>query len=200
MKNKFFTIFLVICGLFLIFTITKYYLNDVETRHAASLPVFGQVSAFSLYNVEEQPFGLTNLQGKTWIANFFFTTCVDICPMMSAHMASLNRSFELEKDVHLVSFTVNPEQDSPQVLLEYAKKFKANTDKWHFLTGSREELTQIAVQSFKLGDVKEPIFHSTYFCLVDGEGRIRGYYEGMKKEGINQLFKDASILLKYKYD
>lgn len=193
MKNKIFIIFLVICGLFLIITVIKY---SVGAQHSVPLPILGQVSHFSLYDEEGKPFTRENLQGKIWVANFFFTTCAGICPMMSAHMASLNRSFELEKDVHLVSFTVNPEQDSPQVLSEYAKKFKANTQKWHFLTGSREALTEIAVQSFKLGDIKEPIFHSSYFCLVDQEGRIRGYYEGMKKEGVNRLFKDASMLLR----
>lgn len=194
MKNKIFIIFLAICGLFPIFTISQYFLRDSTAK---PIPVLGQVSSFSLYDAQGSPFGLKDLRGKIWIANFFFTTCLDICPVMSARMASLNRSFQLEKNIHLVSFTVNPEQDSPQVLSEYAKKFNADTKKWHFLTGSREALTQIAVQSFKLGDIKEPIFHSSYFCLVDRQGRIRGYYEGMKKEGINQLFKDASILLKH---
>ena len=194
MKNKIFIIFLAICGLFPIFTISQYFLRDSTAK---PIPVLGQVSSFALYDAQGSPFGLKDLRGKIWIADFFFTACSDICPMMSKHMAALNRSFNLVKDIDLVSFSVNPEYDSPKVLSDYAQKYNADTKKWHFLTGSREALTQIAAQSFKLGDMKEPIFHSSYFCLVDRQGRIRGYYDGMKKEGINQLFKDAAILLKH---
>ncbi len=193
MKKKFLFIFIILNALLLLFTAFQYFSRNTTAK---TLPVLGRVSHFSLVDIEGKPFGQTDLKEKIWIANFFFTSCAGICPILSSRMASLNRSFELEKDIHLISFTVNPEQDSPEILSEYARRFKANTKKWHFLTGSREILTQIAVQSFKLGDIKEPIFHSAYICLVDREGRIRGYYDGMNKEEINRLFKEAAFLLK----
>ena len=180
----------------LIFFIYFTYYFFVQEINRPKLPVLGTVKPFTLSSSENKLFHSDKLRGKVWIADFFFTTCSDICPMMTKHMASLHRTFELERDIDLVSFTVNPENDSPQALNDYAKKFNANTQKWFFLTGSREALTEVALKSFKLGDIKEPIFHSTYFTLVDRYGFIRGYYDGTQQEEVNRLFKDAARLLK----
>ncbi|MDO8581000.1 MAG: SCO family protein, partial [Candidatus Omnitrophota bacterium] len=114
---------------------------------------------------------------------------------MNKHMAALHRAFDKVNGVRLVSITVNPEYDSSDVLAAYAKKYQASPEKWIFLTGSREEITRLAVQSFRMGSIEEPVFHSSYFALVDRHGFIRGYYDGTKQEGINQLFKDTSILI-----
>jgi len=113
-------------------------------------------------------------------------------------MASLHRSFELVDGISLVSITVNPEFDSARVLKEYSKKYNANTKKWHFLTGAREEIKDLAVKSFKLGSIKEPVFHSPKFALVDRQGLIRGYYDGIQSGEISELFRDAALLLKEK--
>ena len=191
--KKIFTILIIVS--LILFCFFTYYFFAQETRRP-KLPALGVVRPFTLTDAQDQSFGSDKLQGKIWIADFFFTSCSDICPMMSKHMASLQRSFDLEKNIYLVSFTVNPEHDSAAVLNNYAKKFKANTRKWIFLTGSRESITDVAVKSFKLGDIKEPIFHSSYFTLVDGYGFIRGYYDGTSQESINQLFKDTASLIK----
>ena len=113
-------------------------------------------------------------------------------------MAALHRSYHLEKDVHFVSFSVNPEQDTPAVLADYAKKFSADTHQWHFLTGTRAALTDIAVHSFKLGSIEEPIFHSADFVLIDRKGQMRGYYDGTDPKNIQLLFKAIAALLKEK--
>jgi len=162
------------------------------------LPVYGQVYDFELVDERGQPFSLKNLTGRVWIANFFFTTCSDICPVMSKNMAALHRSFELVDDVTLVSITVNPEFDSPEILQKYADKYNANTSKWRFLTGSRATIKALAVKSFKLGDIKEPVFHSAQFALVDRHGMIRGYYDGVQAGEVSDIFKDASRLIKEK--
>ena len=159
------------------------------------LPVLGQVQNFKLYDAEGKPFELKNLSGKVWIADFFFTTCSDICPMLSKNMAALSRTFELENGVALVSITVNPEFDSPDVLTKYRQTMKSKNPRWYFLTGTREDITKLAVESFKLGSVDQPIFHSGKFALVDRYGLIRGFYDGTEKEALNQIFKDASRLL-----
>ncbi len=163
---------------------------------SAGLPVVGYVNDFELIDTNNKPFTLGQLRGKVWIADFFFTTCSGICPIMSKNMATLHRSYVLEKDVRLVSFSVNPENDSPEVLAKYAQKLKADTKKWHFLTGSREAIQKVVVNSFKLGAVDEPIFHSSYFVLVDKKAQIRGYYDGTKNEDLQRLFKDTASLMK----
>ena len=160
------------------------------------LNVLGQVNDFHLTNSEGREVSLKDLKGKVWVADFFFTSCSGICPMMGGHMSRLHEIFKPFADVRLVSFSVNPENDHPEVLKAYARKFHADTQKWIFLTGSREALTQVAVNSFKLGDIKEPIFHSSYFTLVDKEGRIRGYYDSSDAKNIDQVIRDLKQLLK----
>ena len=160
------------------------------------LPVLGQVQDFNLFDEKGEEFSLSRLRGDIWIANFFFTTCSDICPVMSKNMAALHRSFALVGDVTQISITVNPEFDSSVVLKKYAQKYQANTSKWHFLTGTRAQITELAVNSFKLGSIEEPVFHSSKFALVDRQGSIRGYYDGVQPGEVSQLFTDITVLLK----
>lgn len=163
------------------------------------LPVYGKVQAFSLVDQKGEAFSMNKLRGKVWVADFFFTTCVDICPIMSKNMADLSRTFEAVPGVKFVSFTVNPENDSPEVLQAYADKLEKGKDNWYFLTGERAEIKKVAVGSFKLGDIKEPVFHSSKFPLVDRNGHIRGYYDGTDTADVSRLFKDASALLKERF-
>ncbi len=159
------------------------------------LPVLGQVNNFTLVDADGKPFSLKRLEDKIWIADFFFTTCSDICPIMTKNMKSLYESFKLEPKMRLVSITVNPEQDTPATLKRYAKEAGADAKNWYFLTGERAVIRDLLINSFKLGDVKEPIFHSSYFALVDRAGLIRGYYDGTDDEAVAKLFKDAASLL-----
>ncbi|MCA9401863.1 MAG: SCO family protein [Candidatus Omnitrophica bacterium] len=161
------------------------------------LPVLGEVKDFKLINSKNEPFDSRSLDNKIWIVNFFFTTCGDICPILSKNMGNLSRTFELVKDVTLVSITVNPEQDTPEVLADYSQKYRTNQN-WFFLTGEREDIKDILVNSMKIGDIKEPIFHSNRFILIDRYGYIRGYYNGTNTGEVNQLFKDAAALVKEK--
>jgi protein SCO1/2 len=159
------------------------------------LPFIGQVGNFTLLDSENKEFSLRQLEGRVWVAKFFFTTCSDICPLMTKNMAALNRSFEILPDVAFVSITVNPENDTPERLNQYRKEHNAGK-RWYFLTGPREQITDLMLNYFKIGSMEEPIFHSSYFALVDRKGYIRGYYEGTNQESINSLFKDVARLLK----
>ncbi|MBI3602578.1 MAG: SCO family protein [Candidatus Omnitrophica bacterium] len=161
-----------------------------------ALGVYGQVGDFHLINSNSQTASLKDLQGKVWVADFFFTTCGNLCPMMNAHMSRLHELFKPYQDVRLVSFSVNPENDTPQALKAYAEKFHADTRRWIFLTGSREDITKVAVGSFKLGDIREPIFHSSYFILVDRKGQIRGYYDSTDSKNIEKIIKDLKQLIR----
>ena len=163
------------------------------------LPTFWSVQDFRLLNQEGTDVSLNDFKGKIWIADFVFTTCGSICPLMTKNMASLQRSYLLEKDVMFASISVNPEFDTPEVLKTFAEKWAVNNNKsWHFLTGQREDIQALAVSSFKLGDMKEPVFHSDKFILVDEKGVIRGFYSGTQKKDVEKLFFDTAALLKEK--
>lgn len=179
--------------------VTMGYVFFKQAINIRQLPVYGLIKPFELIDEKGESFSFQNLYGKVWVANFFFTTCSDICPIMTKHMGDLSRTFEKVPGVKLASFTVNPEYDSSEVLREYANKQVRGKDNWHFLTGSREDIRKVVVESFKLGAIEDPIFHSEKFSLVDRTGQIRGYYDGTDPKQINQLFLDAAVLVKERF-
>ncbi len=178
--------------LFVSFTLVTFR-NEIQRY---KLPELGKVGRFSLTEKTGEAFDSKTLDGRVWVVDFFFTTCSDVCPMMMKRMADLSRTFELVKGVHFVSITVNPENDTPEMLNQYSSKLQTNNKNWHFLTGSREDITAVMRDQFKLGDKEEPVFHSTFFALVDRNGYIRGYYDGLDKPKVEKLFKDITMLLK----
>lgn len=159
------------------------------------MPTLGAVLPFELTNSRGEPFASSHLDGKVWVADFIFTTCAGPCPLMSQKMARLQRTFRRVPGMALVSFTVDPETDTPEVLAEYGRLFGANPDKWHFLTGEYEAIQKIAVKSFALGSVEQPIHHSTYFTLVDRHGNIRGYFDSNDYSSMESLITDIQRLL-----
>jgi protein SCO1/2 len=162
---------------------------------AEKLPVLGEVADFTLYDTDGNPVSLVHLEGKIWVADFIFTTCSSICPVMTRHMAVLHDRYQDEERLRLVSISVNPEYDTPEVLAEFAERYQADPETWFFLTGPREDIQDLAVHSFKIGSVEEPVFHSGYFVLVDGNARIRAYYDGMEKKNIRLIERDIDALL-----
>ncbi|HEV2853066.1 MAG TPA: SCO family protein [Thermoanaerobaculia bacterium] len=175
-----------------------------QLRRPEPPPVLGQVPDFALTNRDGRTVRLADLAGKPWIADFIFTRCPASCPVMTARMARLNRDLPEDSAVRLVSFTVDPDHDTPQVLQQYAASFKA-PDRWLFLTGDKRALYHLSREGFKLGIEMnpqpatgsiEPILHSTRFVLVDGEGRIRGYYEGFDEESMGKLERDLGATIK----
>jgi protein SCO1/2 len=139
-----------------------------------------------------------DLDGKVWIADFIFTRCLGICPAMSGSMKALQS--RLPADVRLVSFTVDPAHDTPEVLSDYAARYEADAERWWFLTGTSDQLQQLSVGGFKLaldpssGSATEPITHSSRFVLVDKEGYIRGYYSTDEPDALDRLTADARAL------
>ena len=143
---------------------------------APPLPIYGQIPRFDLTAQTGQPFDSGSLDGHIWIANFVYTTCPGPCPMMSHQMHGIQESTAATPAVKLVSFTVDPEHDTPPVLTEYAKHFKADPARWTFLTGDMARLNDLGLNAFKLNKVDGNLDHSTRFVLIDGRRRIRGYY------------------------
>ena len=118
------------------------------------------------------------------------------CPIMTGNMNTIHKKYKKNDDLRLVSISVYPEYDTPEVLKEYASQYDANTDKWHFLTGKEATVKNIIKNGFKIGDDEDIIFHSEKFALVDRNGMIRSYYNGMKTEDMDKLKKDINRLLK----
>lgn len=165
-------------------------------------PVLGEVPAFSLTNRDGRTVTREDLAGGPWIADFIFTRCAASCPMMTMRMARLGRELPAGA-ARLVSFTVDPAHDTPEALERYAASFKAPAS-WLFLTGPEEELHRLSRQGFKLAvdpapppgtaSPEEPILHSTRLVLVDGRGRIRGYYDAFDEEATKRLRQDVAAL------
>lgn len=155
------------------------------------------VPDFSLTNQQGQPLGLSDLQGKIWVADFIFTHCPTICPVMTQEMVKLQSEFDSDP-VTFVSFTVDPERDTPEVLSRYAVQYGADKQQWHFLTGEKNQIYQLANDGFKLAAAKHEggFPHSAKFVLVAPDGNIHGYYDSRSKPAMKRLRKDVKTLLK----
>ena len=173
------------------------------TKKEEPLPILGTVPDFSLTERSGQPFGLTDLRSKIWVADFIFTNCAGTCPIMTTAMTDIQKMALAENfdDIKLVSITVDPEHDSLEVLNRFADGYGALKDRWYFLTGDGAAIQQLANQGFLLsaaastgGSAEEPIIHSNRFVLVDRQGRIRGYYDGTDEESVKLLLKDLKKL------
>jgi len=155
-------------------------------RHEA-LPVYGRVPAFVLTSQTGAAFDSKTLDGKVWVADFFFTTCMGPCPRMSALMHSVQKRIADLPDVRLISFTVDPQHDTPPVLAAYAQRFRADPSRWYLLTGSPATLNTLDHDAFKMGNVDGTFTHSTLFALVDRQGVIRGYYDTGEGQSLDPL-------------
>jgi len=163
----------------------------------SELAVHQQLPDFSLTNQRGAPFALSDLQDKVWVADFIFTSCATICPPMTIEMARLQDEFAA-KDLHFVSFSVDPERDTPEVLFRYADNYGADGNRWSFLTGQKDAIYQLAQDGFNLaaGHRGSEILHSTRFVLVDRNQQLRGYYDSRSKAHLQQLRQDIQTLLK----
>ena len=177
-----------------IFLVITFFVKD--SQPSQQLPKIGSIPQFEFIDSDGNTVTLDNLKGKVWVADFIFTTCTMACPMMTGNMNLVHKKFKKNDDVRLVSISVYPEYDTPDVLKEYASQYDADTEKWLFLTGDESSVKNIIKDGFKIGDFEEIIFHSEKFALVDKNGTIRAYYNGMKSEDMKQLKKDINALLK----
>ena len=175
--------------------------RSMTRRLTASPMVLGGLPAFTLTDQRGQPFGSRELAGKIWVADFIFTSCQGVCPLLSERMAEVGkRARHLGPDFHLVSISVDPERDTPARLAEYGARYGANPIAWSFLTGPEQAIQATVVDGFKVGAGKErspgatadggpgfwEIFHGENLVLVDRQLRIRGYFPATA-EGLDKL-------------
>src|SRR6266567_3696212 len=173
---------------------------EVTALRQRTVSSYGTVPEFVLVNQDGQNFGSARLRSKIWIADFIYTTCPGPCPMISSRMSELQKPLE-KTDVHLVSFSVDPEKDTPEVLRHYAERLQAEPVRWDFLTGPKSAIYNLSHDGFKLAisdgsDAQGIPVHSTRIVLVDRHGQIRGYYDATEPEAITKLLADTNHLLR----
>jgi protein SCO1 len=179
--------------------------HGVEQRQSG-LPVLGRVPDFTLVGSDGEPLSQTQLVGGVWIADFIFTRCPSLCPILSGKMAKVQQALtgQAGTAVRLVSFSVDPSNDTPEVLRAYADRFQADRDRWLFVTGDRAALYALIGDGFHLAVADRPqsqnadgeglITHSDRFVLVDRDLQIRGYYHGTDDNSVQQLLRDITTL------
>jgi protein SCO1/2 len=172
------------------------------------LPVLAEVPAFTFRDQADRPFGIDQLRGRPFVANFIFLSCTASCPKLTERMKQLQDGIvDKRLAIQLVSITVDPENDDPPKLAAYAARHGARDEIWKFLNGKSEELDRVVVGGFKVQFEKvkpvDPnanvvtIMHGDWFVLVDGKGRIRGYYETKEPGKLETLLADAELLARY---
>ena len=169
--------------------------NTTPPVKQSTEPDYGTVPSFELFDQLGNTFTKDELLGDVWVVDFVFTTCAGPCPIMTAQFSELQDRFLDQEDFRLLSISVNPEYDTPEVLKRYGDDYGADHSRWTFLTGDREKIRSLAWEGFHVGKEEDPIFHSTYFILVDKEGKIRGYYISSEKNEIERLWTDTELLL-----
>jgi protein SCO1/2 len=162
------------------------------------------VGQFELLDQQGNKFSDKNIKEKVFVAEYFFTTCKTICPVMNSQMQRVHEQFKNEDKFLILSFTVDPETDTVEQMAKYAQNHGADAQKWKFLTGSKEDLYSLARKSFFVlkpaeaenqGDVGSDFIHTNNFVLVDQQKRIRGYYDGTSPKEVDKLIHDIHLLL-----
>lgn len=163
------------------------------------------VGSFTFLNQHGDTINQDFVKNKVYVAEYFFTTCGSICPIMNKQMKRVNDVYYDNPEVAILSFTVDPDVDTVEQMKRYADEHKIKGEHWQFLTGSKTDLYQLARQSYfvlkpaeaeNLGDAGSDFIHTNNFVLVDKQSRIRGYYDGTNPEEVGKLIEDIGRLLR----
>lgn len=164
--------------------------------------VYFTVPGFSFINQDSVEVSHQDYRGHIYVTDYFFTTCPSICPVMSSQMSRLQdllKQKDLFGDVMILSHTVDPENDTPEVLKAYANQLGADSQHWNFVTGGKSDLYDQARYGYFMTALESDtaaggFFHSDNFVLIDRGGHLRGYYDGTSTKEVNQLFEDIQLL------
>lgn len=191
-------------GIWVVKEIRARYFNDSDLYEIGSTP------RFELINQDSKKVSDKDYLGKVYVIEFFFSTCPTICPKMNQNMLKIQDEFKNEQNFGIVSITINPDYDTPQVLKEHAELLGANHPNWNFLTGKRDYIYDLSNKGFNLYAAENKkamggFEHSGMFALIDKEGNIRCrkdsydnpilYYDGLENDGINAIKEDIKKLL-----
>ncbi len=206
-------------GVVLIFSIITLYLFYSALKPSKTLPIYNPadvnpelvdstvqyiskyhtIADFSFVNQNGKTVTQKDYEGKVYVADFFFTTCGSICPKMTTNLVDVQKAIKNNPKVKLLSLSVFPETDSVPALKAYAKKYGVIDAKWNLVTGDKKEIYTMARKSYlavKMGKPEElyDMVHTENFVLVDKKRRVRGFYDGTKKEEIQRLIEDINWL------
>jgi protein SCO1/2 len=177
-------------------------MDKISNFGTPQLPVLNDVMPFSFTRQDGKQVTNADVKGNVYIVEYFFTTCKGICPKMNKNMVKIYNELKGNKNFLILSHTVDPDTDSLPVLRHYADSLGADPAVWWFLTGKKAELYRTARESYILDDPKnssknisDQFLHTQFFCLVDKEGRVRGIYDGLKKDEVEQVIVDAKSLI-----
>ena len=176
----------------------SFQLVDSTVQHVKR---FHKIKDFSLVNQNGEKLTNENYRDKIYIADFFFTTCQGICPIMKENMIILQDEYKDDDQVYLLSHTVTPEIDTKEVLKKYSLEKGVIDSKWNLVTGDKKQIYNLARKSYLVAeDIEESelfeMIHTENFVLVDPERRIRGFYDGTDQESMNALIYDIKVLKK----
>lgn len=161
--------------------------------------IYHTIGDFSFINQFGETVTNKTVENKVYVADFFFATCQSICPQMSGNLRDVQKAFENDDSLLILCHTVNPMHDTVEVLNAYGQKYEAKKNKWHFLTGDKKQIYDLAktsylVNAFEDDGTPEGFLHSELLLLVDTKGRIRGMYDGTDKVQVTKLIKDIKLL------
>lgn len=196
----------------ILFPVIFWLLLTRGTNHFKRLPVLGPVEitekgdslfhtigSFSMTNQSGRTITHEDLEGKIYIANFFFATCKTVCPKMNEQVLKVQSKFKGVDEFKILTFTVDPEHDSVPVLADYAAKMYADSSQWWFLTGPKDSIYKLAREKFLVpaaeGKTANDFFHSQDLILVDKEHHIRGFYDGMDSLEVDTLIDEIKLLM-----
>lgn len=164
--------------------------------------IYHQIPPFQFTDQNGQAFGDADLNGKIYVANFFFTSCPTICPAMQTLMKKVHDTDDFVKlnDFKLVSFTVDPDRDSPEILKAFGERLGADDNRWKFLTGNRDSIYSIGMKGFFVNAMEDSaadggFLHSDMMLLIDRDKHIRGIYEGTSLKDVKRLIDEIKVLI-----
>jgi len=217
--SEFFKKYGLFLGIFVVFSIVVLSLFYSALKPKKTLPIYNPadvnpelvdstvqykskyhtIADFSFTNQNGKTITQKDYEGKIYVADFFFTTCVTICPKMTTNLSEIQTAFANNPKVKLLSHTVFPETDSVPVLKAYAKKHNVDDSQWNLVTGEKKEIYAMARKSYlavKMGKPEElyDMVHTENFVLVDAKKRVRGFYDGTSTEDIKRLIEDITFL------
>jgi protein SCO1/2 len=181
-----------------------FYKNKIDAlpSQAKQVPTFWAAPNFKYATQDGDSLSSDDLRGKVYVADFIFTNCDGVCPNLSQAMSLIQLNFKDDDRLRLVSFSVDPDRDSIPVLNAYAKRFGATSKKWYLLRGDKNVVWKMAEEGFKVPVVYTPeggagneFTHTEKMVLVDADGKIRGFYNGLDKENMDSLYNSIARLL-----
>jgi protein SCO1/2 len=188
------------------FVFTGYIRKELLTK--SNLPVLSDIRDFDLTNQLGEKVTLNDLLGKVWVADIIFSRCGGPCPKMTERMEGVQSTFDPTDNLKLVTLTTDPDYDKPKVLKTYSERFKADPQRWLFLTGTKSQIRDLAIGGMKLTALEKPVqeressvdlfIHSTIFVLIDKHGRMRAVYESLEPDFKDRITRDVRSLLREK--